>query len=97
MAKFQKNPYQRFTFTRTCERNGPHGDVILPESAKGGQFGFGLLMQIDDGKRYVVHADELSTAFLELESATRANHLCLRGSIKNDVACLFPVLQRGEL
>ena len=26
----------------------------------------------DDGKRFVVHADELLTAFLELESVTRA-------------------------
>jgi hypothetical protein len=26
----------------------------------------------DDGKRFVVHADELLTAFLELEAATRA-------------------------
>jgi hypothetical protein len=26
----------------------------------------------DDGKRYVVHADEILTAFLELESAVRA-------------------------
>jgi hypothetical protein len=26
----------------------------------------------DDGKRYVVHADELLTAFVELESAIRA-------------------------
>jgi hypothetical protein len=27
----------------------------------------------DDGKRFVVHADEKLTAFLELESATRSN------------------------
>jgi hypothetical protein len=27
----------------------------------------------DDGKRFVVHADEILTAFLELESAVRAN------------------------
>jgi hypothetical protein len=26
----------------------------------------------DDGKRYVVHADELLTAFVELEAAVRA-------------------------
>jgi hypothetical protein len=31
----------------------------------------------DDGKRYVVHADELLTAFVELESAIRASsELC---------------------
>ena len=28
----------------------------------------------DDGKRYVVHADEKLTAFLELESAIRTNY-----------------------
>jgi hypothetical protein len=27
----------------------------------------------DDGKRYVVHSDDKLTAFVELESATRAN------------------------
>ena len=32
----------------------------------------------DDGKRYVVHADEKLTAFLELEAAIRARRgLCL--------------------
>jgi hypothetical protein len=31
----------------------------------------------DDGKRFVVHADELLTAFLELESAIRAVANCL--------------------
>jgi hypothetical protein len=29
-----------------------------------------------DGKRFVVHADELLTAFLELESAIRAPNRC---------------------
>jgi hypothetical protein len=65
VAKFQKKvAHERFTFTPTRERNG-HGALILPENAKGGQFGFGLLMQVDDEKRCVVDADELLTAFLE--------------------------------
>jgi hypothetical protein len=31
----------------------------------------------DDGKRYVVHTDEILTAFTELELATRAGVDCL--------------------
>jgi hypothetical protein len=31
----------------------------------------------DDGKRFVVHADETLTAFVELESAVRAAANCL--------------------
>ncbi len=31
----------------------------------------------DDGKRFVVHADEKLTAFIELEAATRRLHLKL--------------------
>jgi hypothetical protein len=34
----------------------------------------------DDGKRFVVRADEILTAFLELEAAIRAERNCLRDS-----------------
>jgi hypothetical protein len=34
-----------------------------------------LMLHRDDGKRFVVHADEKLTAFMELESALRAARL----------------------
>jgi hypothetical protein len=47
----------------------------------------------DDGKRFIVHADEKLTAFLELESAIRACGRLARqaGVIRRSRALLWPL------
>ena len=48
----------------------------------------------DDGKRFVVHADEVLTAFMELESANQhAHHGGHSVASRHWLRCLTPVMQ----
>jgi hypothetical protein len=67
-----------------CNRRGKYWEIIADNLKKAGWI-LGYVSAIDsngrtiwiadahrdDGKRFVVHAEELLTAFIELESATR--------------------------
>jgi hypothetical protein len=52
-------------------RGGAVGTLLAFSTALVGRFICGVDAHRDDGKRFVVHADEKLTALLELESATR--------------------------
>lgn len=68
-----------------CERTAEYWEIITDNLSNAG-FSWGCVAAIDrewrtiwivdahrhDGKRFVVHAEHLLTAFVELEAATRA-------------------------
>jgi hypothetical protein len=77
-------------FGTTNERHGKEWEIIGENLSKAG-WSWGCVSAIDsnartiwiadahrgDGKRFVAHADEKVTAFMELESAIRAAVNCL--------------------
>jgi hypothetical protein len=68
---YQKNKFTRAAFLTTLQERQAFGGCVSAMDANGRTIRIADAHR-GDGKRFIVHADEKLTAFMELETAIRA-------------------------